>query len=365
MASAISKIQAIIIIVAVIMAAGSGLVTGMTFAGKTITVTTKTPEVSTVTITRTALNCTTTLTLTNISQKGDAVEIFKEAYPSVLQITVYDRSLRRVGLGSGFVYDHQGHIVTNHHVIEDGAYFVVSTYQDELIRATLRGSDVFSDLAVLEANLSSAISPFKLATSVTVGEPVFAIGSPFGLKGSITAGILSQVNRTGITFVPMLQTDAAINPGNSGGPLLNSRGEVIGVTTAGIAKNVSEGVGFAIPSTVLQRVIPKLIESGQYKHPFIGITGEYLDPIIAAAFGLPENLTYGFIVTGIVAGSAASKSELKLKDVIIGIDEYSIRKDPDINYLMTFVYSPGDKVTFTVIRGDRKIQIQLTLGERR
>lgn len=365
MASAISKIEAISILAIVIGAAASGLMLGMTTAVKTATVTSKITETTTVTSTQPSVTYTSTVTFANISLAGDAVRIFKEAYPSVLQITVYDRSLRRLGLGSGFVYDLQGHIVTNHHVIENGAYFVVSTYQDELLQAILKGSDSFSDLAVLQANISSTIKPLKLATSVTVGEPVYAIGSPFGLKGSITAGILSQVNRTGITFVPMLQTDAAINPGNSGGPLLNSLGEVVGVTTAGIAKNVSEGVGFAIPSNVLRRVIPKIIESGQYRHPFIGIAGEYLDPIVAAAFNLPENLTYGFIVTDIVPGSPASRSDLKVRDVIVGIDKYDIRKDPDINYLMTLVYSPGDKVTITVIRAGSKIQVQLVLGERR
>jgi len=365
MTSVIGKIQVLAIVLVIVVTLSSGIVLGMTLAGKTATVTSRITDTLTITSTPPPITLTTTITLANISQTNDAIEIFKEAYPSVLQITVYDKGFHRLGLGSGFVYDSQGHVVTNYHVIENGAYFVVSTYQDELIQATLRGGDPFADLAVLEAVLPPTIMPLGLASYIIVGEPVFAIGSPFGLKGSITAGILSQVNRTGITFVPMLQTDAAINPGNSGGPLLNSLGEVVGIATAGISKNVSEGVGFAVPYNVIKRVIPKLIEFGEYKHPFIGISGEYLDPIVATSYDLPKNLTYGYIINGIVSGSAASKSDLKVGDVIVGIDGYGIRKDPDINYLMTLVYSPGDRVTFKVIRGDKSMQIQLTLGERK
>jgi len=162
----------------------------------------------------------------------------------------------------------------------------------------------------------------------------------------------------------MLQTDAAINPGNSGGPLLNSAGEVIGVNTAGIPSNVSQLISFAIPSGIVGRVVPKLIASGSYQHPFIGIGGGYLDPIIAKQLNLPNTLTSGYYVTNIMSGSAASKSGLRVGDVIIKIDNYNIRKDPDINYLMTYIYSPSQTITLTVIRGSQEVRIQLTLGVR-
>jgi len=368
-------IIAIIVVAALVISSFSlGLISG----GKTATVTNKVTQTSTTTVTSssppqtytiTALSTltqtyTSTITIKETPNAVNVSKIFAEAYPSVVQVNIYDSNLNMLALGSGFLYDLQGHIVTNYHVISNGAYFVIQTYDNQWINATLKGADSYADLAVLEANMPLGIKPLKLASKIMVGEPAFAIGSPFGLEGSITSGIVSQVNRTGITVVPMLQTDAAINPGNSGGPLLNSEGDVIGVNTAGIPSNVSQSIGFAIPSGIVGRVVPKLIESGKYEHPFIGIGGGYLDPILAKQLNLPSTLTYGYYITNIVSGSSASKSGLKVGDVIVKIDNYNIRKDPDINYLMTYIYSPSQKVTFTVIRDGHEVQIQLILGVR-
>ncbi|MBC7092077.1 MAG: trypsin-like peptidase domain-containing protein [Nitrososphaeria archaeon] len=320
----------------------------------------------TVTVTTTNPSYTTTLTTTYIigNRSYDAAIIFKLASPSVVQVTVYDKNFQQLALGSGFVYDDQGHVITNNHVVEGGNYFIIVTYDNAMYEAKLVGRDTYADLAVLKAGLSPKYPPLKLADTVIIGEPVYAIGSPFGLSGSITSGIVSQVNRTGITYVPMLQTDAAINPGNSGGPLLNSRGEVVGVATAGIEKSVAEGVGFAVPSTIVKRIVPQLITNGVYKHPYIGIYGEYLDPIIASTYGLPKDITSGFIITQIARNSPAEKSGLKVKDVIVAVDDYPIRKDPDLNYLMAYKYSPGDKIVITVIRDGKTVNISLTLAER-
>jgi S1-C subfamily serine protease len=290
----------------------------------------------------------------------NASQIFAEADPSVVQINVYDINLNLLDLGSGFLYDNQGDFITNDHVVENGTFFVIQTYDDRWINATLLGTDSYADIAVLRANAPVSLTPLKFASSVTVGEPAFAIGSPFGLQGSITAGIVSQVNRTGITVVPMLQTDAAINPGNSGGPLLNSAGEVLGINTAGI--NISQSIGFAIPYSLIEMEVPTLIKTGTYTHPLIGIYGTYLDPISAKSYNLPSNLTYGFIILSILPGSSASRSDLRVGDVIIKIDNYVVREDPDINYLMTYVYSPNQSVTITVVRNGNQVQVQLTLG---
>lgn len=378
MTATIRPIQIGAIIIIIILIAGGGYSLGAIFGGKTTTITslgstqtyttttstTVTTTSPTTTTATTSTTFTSTLTVTGIPNQVNASIIFAEAEPSVVQVNVYDSGLNLLDLGSGFVYDSLGHVVTNNHVVSAGTYFVIQTYDGRWINATLKGTDQYADLAVLEADTPLSLKPLNLASSVTVGEPAFAIGSPFGLQGSITSGIVSQVNRTGITAVPMLQTDAAINPGNSGGPLLNAAGEVIGINTAGIPSNTSELIGFAIPYMIMARVVPQLIESGRYDHPLIGIGGDYLDPISAKYYSLPSSLTYGYIITSIVSGSSASRSGLRVGDVIIKIDSYNIRKDPDINYLMTYIYSPNQSVTFTIVRNGDQVQVALTLGTR-
>lgn len=359
-----------VFIVALIVIVGAAILVPMImgFLGYTsyLQISASSATTKTVTITTTNPSYTTTVTTTYIigNRSYDAAIIFELASPSVVQVTVYDKNFQQLALGSGFVYDNQGHVITNNHVVEGGSYFIIMTYDNEMYEAKLVGRDTYADLAVLKADLPPKYPPLKLADTVIIGEPVYAIGSPFGLSGSITSGIVSQVNRTGITYVPMLQTDAAINPGNSGGPLLNSRGEVVGVATAGIEKSVAEGVGFAVPSTIVKRIVPQLIANGVYKHPYIGIYGEYLDPIIASTYGLPKDITSGFIITQIARNSPAEKSGLKVKDVIVAVDNYPIRKDPDLNYLMAYKYSPGDTVVLTVIRNGKTVNISLTLAER-
>ncbi|MGD0330455.1 MAG: trypsin-like peptidase domain-containing protein [Nitrososphaeria archaeon] len=365
--SANSRTIFVIVIVIAILIAGSIISLGLLFGRKTTTVT-KTITYSnptqtyaaTTTTTTTIAALTETITQTNASNAVNASQIFAEADPSVVTVIAYDSQLNPLDLGSGFLYDNQGDFITNDHVVSNGTYFVIQTYDDQWINATLKGTDAYADLAVLQANVPVSLPPLKFASSVTVGEPAFAIGSPYGFEGSITAGIVSQVNRTGIEIIPMLQTDAALNPGNSGGPLLNSAGEVLGINTAGI--NASQSVGFAIPYNLVEMEVPTLIKTGTYSHPLIGIYGSYLDPISAKSYNLPSNLTYGFYIISIVPGSSASRSSLRAGDVIIKIDNYVIRKDPDINYLMTYVYSPNQSVTITVIRNGNQVQVQLTLG---
>jgi 2-alkenal reductase len=357
----------IAIIVIIVLIAGSSFFLGTTFGRKTTTVTssgttqTYTTTTST-TVTTTAATATYTSTVTVSGTPGlvDASGVFSGADPSVVTVIAYDSNLNPLDLGSGFVYDSQGHVVTNDHVVSGGRYFQIETSDFKFVTANVIGEDQYADIAVLEASALSSVKPLQLSSTFKIGELAFAMGSPLGLTDTITSGIVSQVNRTGISAIPMLQTDAAINPGNSGGPLLNAAGEVIGINTAGIPSNTSELIGFAIPSDVVSKIVPKLIQSGKYNHPVIGIGGGYMDPFIAKKENL--KIDSGFLITTVQSGSPASNSGLRVGDIVIKIDNYNISHDPDIDYLMAYIYSPNQSVTFTVNRNGNEVQVQLVLG---
>jgi len=223
---------------------------------------------------------------------------------------------------------------------------------------------------VLKVDLPSFARPLKLAlnSTITIGEPVFAVGSPAGLVGSITAGVASQANRTGLSILPLIQTDAPINPGNSGGPLLNKDAEVIGINTIKLSGDAFgpgfEGLGFAIPATIAGRIIPSLISKGSYEHPFIGIQGLFLDPLQAELHNLPRQIQSGYLVEGVLGGTGASASDLRKGDVIVALAGYSVRQPHDIPYIMETFLSPGQVVELEVLRGEQRLKVMVTLGVR-
>ena len=224
------------------------------------------------------------------------IEIFEKSEPGVVRVNVQREEVSEVGgVGSGFVFDKQGHVITNEHVIDDAKKIIITFLDGRSYNAEIIGTDEFTDLAVVKVNADLALlHPLTIGDSsnLKVGEPIAAIGNPFGLSGSMTSGIVSQLGRllpsgSGYSIPDVIQTDAAINPGNSGGPLLNMRGEIVGINTA-IQSATGEftGVGFAIPSQTVAKIVPTLIEDGEYKHPWIGISGRDIDPDLAKVLEL-------------------------------------------------------------------------------
>jgi 2-alkenal reductase len=301
------------------------------------------------------------------------------------------------GLGSGFVYDEQGHIITNYHVIEGQTDLEIDFPSGYKTRGKVIGTDTDSDLAVLKVDApKEEIHPLPLGDSsqVQVGQTVVAIGNPFGLSGTMTLGIISAKGRTleslheapgGGRFSAgdILQTDAAINPGNSGGPLLNLNGEVIGINRAIRTLNftlteepVNSGVGFAIAINIAKRVVPALITEGKYDYPYIGITSmNDMGLIEQEALGLPRSTgAYVISVTpnspadkaGLIGGSRPTNiSGLNAGgDLIIAIDGQPVRDFGELlSYLINYK-SPGDVVKLTVLRGEKELTLDLTLGKR-
>jgi 2-alkenal reductase len=301
-------------------------------------------------------------------------------------------------LGSGFVWDKQGHIVTNNHVV-DGADKITVTFYDGLtLPAELVGRDPDSDLAVIKVDPTNVdLRPLPVAdsTEVKVGQFVVAIGNPFGLEGTMTFGIVSALGRTlptsdasaeGLasnaptyTIPDIIQTDAPVNPGNSGGVLLDLQGRLIGVPSA-IESPVrsSAGVGFAIPSAIVQRVIPALIETGRFEHPWIGISGGTLTPELAKAMNLPETQR-GVLVHDVVTGSPADQAGLRGStkqaaiesqkvlvggDLITAIDGQPVKQFEDLTTYLARHTEVGQTIKLTVLRDGKETAISLKLVAR-
>jgi serine protease Do len=338
-----------------------------------------------------------------INQTNPLSELFKNVEKSVVQISSEDETTDLLGsrLGSGFVYDTNGHIITNNHVTS-GAKDLHITFSDGTIyTGKVIGSDPHSDLAVVLLNdvPKEKLFPLTLGNSsaLIVGEGVAALGNPFGLSGSLTEGIVSGLGRllpssppspenifgnderiVSFSIPDIIQTDAAINPGNSGGPLLNVNGEVIGINSAIFSNTgVYAGVGFAIPSNTLKKVIPELIEKGSYKHPWIGVTGIDVTPDIAEKMNLTE--ARGFLVIDVNANGPADKAgiqggdkidmingrEVELGgDIIIAIDGKPVRKIADVLSHLEREKSVGDKVSLKIIRDGIEQEKNTTLEER-
>jgi S1-C subfamily serine protease len=318
-------------------------------------------------------------------------DLFQKVEKSVVQITdSKEADVFESRLGSGFVYDDNGHIITNHHVVNGGNNRVDVTFPDgSVYSASLIGSDPAADIAVLyvEEVPKEKLVSLSLADSskVRVGERVAAIGNPFGLSGSLSTGIVSGVGRQipaqeekGFTIPGIIQTDAPINPGNSGGPLLNMNGEVIGMNSA-IYSTTGQfaGVGFAIPSNTIAQVVPSLITKGSYQHPWLGVAGRDMTPDIADRLGIDE--PRGFLVMDVVAGSPAEKAGIQRGDedavvdgtpiklggdVIIAIDNNTVRKIDDILAYIEMEKSTGDDLKLTILRDGQTIEITAALSAR-
>ena len=294
----------------------------------------------------------------------------------------------RRGSGTSFIWDEEGRIVTNHHVI-DGASRITVIFSDRTeMDATLLGSDPDSYLAVLQIDVSGAATqPVPLADSdaVKVGQMAAAIGNPFGQEFTITTGIISAVGRTirsgnGAFSVPkVIQTDAPINPGNSGGPLLDRQGRVVGVNTQIISRSGSSArIGFAVPINAAKRVIPVLIDEGSYEYAWLGISGSTLSPDVAELMNLPED-TRGILVIAASEDGPAEQADLRGSDrtvesegidypvggdVIVSINDFpSDEMDELISYLIDQT-RPGDEVTLEVVRDGERESIDVTLGTR-
>ncbi|MDJ0274658.1 MAG: trypsin-like peptidase domain-containing protein [Aigarchaeota archaeon] len=337
-------------------------------------------QVSTVTVTR-----QTTVVERPLNEPLNVSEIYERAKDSVVMVRVIGTITSAVG--TGFVYDSRGHIVTNYHVVSGGDQIYVSFLDGTMLQATLVGYDVDTDLAVLRIRPPSdlQLKPLPLGDSraLRIGDPVVAIGNPFGLQGSVTVGIVSQKGRLlpsnrGYLIPWVIQIDAAINPGNSGGPLLNYRGEVVGVTTAiETTTGTFSGVGYAIPSSIVARVVPVLIEKGRYSHSYIGISGKELNSLVAERAGIP--VKSGFLVETVANNSPASRAGLRGGttrvtvagetyliggDVIVAIDGHSISSLDDLLTYLVENTSPGDRVVLTVIRDGKAVNVEVVLGER-
>ena len=293
--------------------------------------------------------------------------------------------------GSGFVWDTQGHIVTNNHVVEN-AYNITVTFSDgTTTTAEVVGTDVQSDLAVIKVDPSGlTLHPVSLGDSqaVKVGDLVIAIGNPYGLAGSMTQGIVSALSRSltvdssnpfsssTYTIPDIIQTDAAVNPGNSGGVLVNTSGEVIGVTSAiQSTTNANAGIAFAIPSHIVERIVPVLIKDGRYKHPSLGLSGITLTANYATEMGLDAN-THGVLITDITPGGAADLAGLRettqqytrynrgviiFGDVITAIDGNPVRTYED---LISYIFNKtevGQRVELTILRDGKEMTVTATL----
>lgn len=328
--------------------------------------------------------------ITSIVTKNDLTltQLFEQAESGVVRVTV-DRAegTGRSGVGSGFVYDAQGNLITNAHVVQDSQKITVTFLDGTSYKAQIVGIDRFTDIAVIKVDAdSSLMHPLSIgdSSSLKVGEAVAAIGNPFGLSGSMTAGIVSQLGRilpsqdSGFSIPDVIQTDAAINPGNSGGPLLNMKGEVIGINTA-IQSATGEftGVGFAVPSKTISKIVPQLITDGTYHHPWMGIAGRDIDPDLASVLGLED--AKGFLVITVVEDSPADKAGIHGSsetvevdgisyqiggDIIVSVDRKEVRKIDDILVHLQREKAVGDSMVLQVLRDGRISDFTLILEER-
>jgi len=325
------------------------------------------------------------------------MDVFDSAAPAVVHITVRgtaeDFMMQPVpveGSGSGFLYDSDGHVVTNFHVVEGAEEITVSFNRVECCSATIVGLDPSTDLAVIRVPPEDLPTPLELADSDTihVGQFVVAIGNPFGLEQAMTFGIVSALGRViqspdGRFVGEAIQTDATINPGNSGGPLLDLEGRVVGVASQIISPvRGSSGIGFAIPSNTVARVADALIRDGRYAHPYLGVSGYGLSPELVQLFrqnDVPLPFDSGVMVTRLVAdgpamaaGLQAAEMALQLGgfdvpiggDIILSIDGHPVESMLDVILYLDLETQVGDTIVLRVLRGEETLELPLILGER-
>jgi S1-C subfamily serine protease len=312
-------------------------------------------------------------------------QVFEQVSPSVVSILV--ETPQGVGQGSGFVIDEQGHIVTNNHVVEGAEFIEVEFIDGTLAEGTIIGLDPDSDLAVIQVDLPEDKLypvPFGDSSALYIGEPVVAIGSPFGQEFTLTTGIISATERsitglTGYSIGDAIQTDAAINPGNSGGPLLNLNGEVVGVNSQILsASRSNSGVGFAIPSNLTQRIAQQLIEQGFVEYSYLGISGGEVNLRVINQLGLPNDLR-GVVVASVQPGGPSARAglqdaetnvspngaeELAGADIITAINGEEITSMEELVSYLAQQTVPGDTVTLTVYRNGEYVNLDVRLTPR-
>ncbi len=320
------------------------------------------------------------------------IRIYREVSPAVVHITStavgfdsFFNPIPQRGTGSGIIIDRRGHIVTNNHVVEDAGSLEVTLADGSKVRAKLVGRDPLNDLAVIRID----VPPVKLqvvtlgdSSQLQIGQIAIAIGNPFGLDRTVTTGVVSSLGRSlrtesGREIRGVIQTDAAINPGNSGGPLLNSRGEVIGINTAIFSPSGgSVGIGFAIPINTAKRIVPELIARGRVSHPYLGISGLSVNAEVSRVLELP--VEHGVLVVSVSQQSPAAKSgirggqrRVRVGNTILSIGgdllvEVDGRKIEGMNDLIAYLEDHkqvGDTVRLGILRGGRQLHITVTLGE--
>jgi len=321
-------------------------------------------------------------------------KIFKDVQGSVVQITRENKlptgspgDENVTSLGSGFVFDKEGRIITNHHVVDDSKNVDVTFIDGNRYVASVVGSDPFDDVAVIKINqnISERLHPLILgnSSSVEVGDQVIAIGNPYGLAGSMSLGIVSQKGRlistggSAFSIPSVIQTDALINPGNSGGPLLNINEEVIGMNTAGVLSDSGafSGIGLAVPSNTISKIVPVLISKGNYTHPWLGVSASTLTSKLTENF---ENLSRDFkgvYVDSITKDGPADKAGLRGSttdqygdkhgtDIITAIDNRNVTYMEDLVSYMDEHKKPGEKLDLTVLRNQSYLDIGVLLGDR-
>ena len=313
------------------------------------------------------------------------IDIFEKSEESIVQVSVL-RGESDGGMGSGFVYSDEGYVITNQHVVQDAEKVMITFLDGEAYIGNVVGSDRDLDIAVVKVQPTNTyLQPIKIGDSskLKVGEKIAAIGNPFGLSGSMTSGIVSQMGRllpqeSGYSIPDVIQTDAAINPGNSGGPLINMKGEVVGINTAiQSATGEFSGIGFAVPSNTVKKVVPVLIEKGEFSHPWMGISGTDVDPELAEVRDLKSSK--GFLIVSVIEGSPAEAAgllgvteteeidgrEFALDgDIILSIDGETVRKISDILVHLQREKSVGDEMILTVNRNGEMLELTMVLEER-
>jgi S1-C subfamily serine protease len=354
---------------------------------------------------------TTTENVVSLTQRSSSslsplTRIFKQVENSVVQITSKvsnnnpdiiingnPSESQSTRLGSGFVYDNEGRIVTNSHVVDEAKTVDVTFVDGNTYTANVIGTDPSSDISVLQIKDGSFLSssgenstavPLVIGNSsnLQVGQQIIAIGNPFGLSDTMTTGIISQVGRllpnpdTGFSIPDGIQTDAAINPGNSGGPLLNMQGQVIGINTAiSSSTGLFSGIGFAVPSNTITRIVPVLIQKGSYAHPWLGISGDSITPDLAQSAGLPKNFK-GVVIGSVQSGSPADKAGLqgvsqdimnlnaRIGDIMTAIDGHPVKHIDDIINHIEAHKSVGDSIKVTVNRNGKTLDLNVILQTR-
>src|SRR5215216_3653563 len=305
----------------------------------------------------------------SVQKVGPAVVTVVGTLPG--QMTIFGQTGDQTVSGSGFFITDQGYILTNNHVVEGTKEVNIVLSDGTEQKVTIVGTDLYSDIAVLKTD--GKVPAFaKLGNSDVLkpGESVIAIGSPLGnFKNTVTVGVVSAIGRSidtgnGYQVENLIQTDAAINHGNSGGPLVDLAGEVIGINTL-IVRNtgsgdVAEGLGFAIPVNTAQVVAQQIIQKGYFARPYMGISFQPINPEIAAQYDLPAQ--WGVYITKVADNSPASQAGLQQGDIITKVGDVAL--DETHSYVNTlFTYKPGDQITLEVVRGNKNIQVPITLGE--